>query len=279
MNGGGHIDALSRLALQQQPAQVDLWVAEPGILDDGQRVSAYLELCNQQERERYERIVHLPTQRNHLLARAMVRTILSRYQDVTPTDWRFVTNQYDCPFIDPSQNTLDLRFNLSHATGLVVLGVTRGRQLGVDVEWSPRRLKVEEVADSFFAAPEVRAFHRLPAHQQRERFFAYWTLKESYIKARSMGLSIPLKKFWFDVETVGEIHFDLDPVLADDPRSWTFLRMTASRSHPLAVAVRCCPSTPLQLRVFRCVPLEGAEEVTLKTVARTKIRRLNPPRG
>ncbi|MDP6945214.1 MAG: 4'-phosphopantetheinyl transferase superfamily protein, partial [Myxococcota bacterium] len=158
---------------------------------------------------------------------------MSRYDAIGPAGWRFVVGDHGCPSIAPEQNHGDLRFNLSHTMGLIVCAVTRGRDIGVDVEYEPRKSQTTKIADRFFAPPEVAALHRLPEAQQRERFFAYWTLKEAYIKGRGMGLAIPLKRFWFDVDTPGLIEFQNDPSLQDDPKSWSFVRLMASPDHPL----------------------------------------------
>jgi 4'-phosphopantetheinyl transferase len=203
------------------------------------------------------------------VARALVRTTLSRYSATAPEAWRFVLGEHGCPFIDPDQNTEGLRFNLSHTTGLIVLAVTRGRDVGVDVEFEPRDSRTTKIADRFFAPSEVAALHRLPEAEQRERFFAYWTLKESYIKARGMGLAIPLKRFWFDVDTPGEICLDGAPELDDDPKTWAFARLRMSPQHPVAVALRCPPEHPFALRVFETVPLGGDQEVSPRLLARS----------
>jgi phosphopantetheinyl transferase len=50
---------------------------------------------------------------------------------------------------------------------------------------------------TFAAVKSPYTLRALPAQRQRLRFFEYWTFKESYIKARGTGLSIPLDQFWF----------------------------------------------------------------------------------
>ena len=54
---------------------------------------------------------------------------------------------------------------------------------------------------------ELRA---LPPERQKERFFEYWTLKEAYIKARGMGLSIPLGKFSFHYPHEGAVQLAVE---------------------------------------------------------------------
>lgn len=82
--------------------------------------------------------------------------------------------------------------------------------------------------------------------ERRDRFFLYWTLKESYIKARGMGVSLPLELISF-ARTVGEeVTLDLDPSLEDDASSWAFETFRPSTEVRGAVAVRA-PSIELEL--------------------------------
>jgi len=254
--------------LHRDPAEVHLWITDPATLTGAQR-DAYLALCSGDELARDARITHEETRRNHLIARALVRTTLSRYGEPEPAAWRFEENDHGCPFIAADQNPDGLRFNLSHTTGLVVCAVTRGRDVGVDVEYEPRDSRTTKIADRFFAPCEVDALHRLPESEHRARFFAYWTLKESYIKARGMGLAIPLKRFWFDVDTPGQLCFDNDPELGDDPKRWAFARLRTGPDHPMAVALECPAGEAFALRAFETVPLGADRELPCQPFARS----------
>jgi 4'-phosphopantetheinyl transferase len=82
----------------------------------------------------------------------------------------------------------------------------------------------------------VAALRALPLSQQRARFFDFWTLKEAYIKARGLGLSLPLERFWFTV-SAGAIGIDIDPSLGDHPARWRFTLRAPSPRHVIATAV------------------------------------------
>lgn len=96
----------------------------------------------------------------------------------------------------PLPNVSALHLNLSNAHGLVICTVsTLHAQLGADVERMDRVEQPMDIAEHFSSSTEITALRRLPTDQQRERFFSYWMLKESYIKARRLGLNLPLKDF------------------------------------------------------------------------------------
>jgi 4'-phosphopantetheinyl transferase len=74
----------------------------------------------------------------------------------------------------------------------------------------------------FLSAEELADLNATPAPQRRNQFVEYWTLKESYIKARSMGLSVPLDRFSFHLEIPGRVRITMDPDLEDSPTRWEF---------------------------------------------------------
>ena len=129
-----------------------------------------------------------------------------------------------------------LHFNLSHTRGLIAVGVASGRDLGVDVEFVDRGL-TQDVAGRFFAPAEVRDLRALPDDQQAVTFFDYWTLKEAYIKARGMGLALPLDQFAFALDGDRPPTIAFGPAIADDPARWQFFQAWPLPRHRLAVAV------------------------------------------
>jgi 4'-phosphopantetheinyl transferase len=246
-------------SLKLSPDEVHLWVVEPERVDDVRLLAAYMALLSTEERARHQRFRFEKHQHQFLVSHALVRLTLSRYAPVAPGDWRFSTNAYGRPEI-AGEGPLRLRFNLSHTDGMAVCAVASDTEVGADVEHSMRRMgQTVELAESFFAPSEVADLHALPAEHQRERFFDYWTLKESYIKARGAGLSLPLDQFAFHLEPGRSPRISFDPRMVDDPEAWQFVRVRLSPEHPAAVAVRRARGLPLSMRCQRCVPLAAEE--------------------
>ena len=70
------------------------------------------------------------------------------------------------------------------------------REIGIDIEWTGRRLdQPEQVSERYFSQAERDALRNLPEAQKRQGFFNAWTRKEAYIKARGKGLYLALDQF------------------------------------------------------------------------------------
>jgi 4'-phosphopantetheinyl transferase len=240
------------------PDEVHVWIVEPERIEEPRLLEAYLGLLSPEEREKQRRFYFERHRRQYLVSHALVRLTLSRYAPVKPEDWSFVTNEYGCPRV--KEEGLGLRFNLSHTDGMATVAVASNVDVGVDVEDASRPGQTVELADRFFAPSEVAALHALAVERQRERFFEYWTLKEAYIKARGMGLSIPLAQFAFELQPGQLPRISFDPRLVDEPAGWQFVQLRPSARHQAALAVRRSRSLALKVRCQRTVPLHQDEE-------------------
>lgn len=106
----------------------------------------------------------------------------------------------------PSFLHLPVSFNVSHTKGLcasvIALGAP-GWEVGIDVE-TIRSYK-ENVAKRVFTEEEMAYIRE--SSSKDEAFTRLWTLKEAYVKAIGTGLSYPLKKAAFSIQTDGSISF------------------------------------------------------------------------
>jgi 4'-phosphopantetheinyl transferase len=236
--------------------EVHLWIARAAEIRDPELLLAYDALLTKDEREKVARFRFEKDRHTSLVTRALVRTVLSRYAGVPPGDFRFETNEFGRPEIREPRSERSLRFNLSHTEGLVVCLVGRDREVGVDVENRTRGGDLLDVADRFFSPFEVRALRALPSEEQMDRFFLYWTLKESYIKARGMGLALSLSSFSFDLDSPESgIRILFDPDIGDDPGRWQFSAMSYGRQHTVAAGIELKRERELPIVLRETVPL------------------------
>ena len=190
------------------------------------------------ERAREARFYFEADRERFAIGRGLTRLQLSRFLGGDPGAWRFRVNDHGRPELDlPPGTPPPLGFNVSHTPGLVACAVTSIPDVGVDVEAVTRRLS-HDIAERFFAPREVADLRALPAEQQPRVFFDYWTLKEAYIKARGLGLALPLAHFAFRLRPPAAPTIAFDPEIPDDPAAWQFAQAWPSPDPRLGLAVR-----------------------------------------
>ncbi|MFQ5610895.1 MAG: 4'-phosphopantetheinyl transferase family protein [Anaerolineae bacterium] len=147
------------------------------------------------ERARADRYRFQQDRQRYTVGRGLLRTILGGYLGMEPGYLRFRYSPFGKPALVPAPGGDTLNFNVSHADGLALFAITRHRQIGVDVERIRTDFVCEPVAEHFFSARERAALRAVPPEMKYMAFFACWTRKEAYVKARGEGLSLPLDQF------------------------------------------------------------------------------------
>jgi 4'-phosphopantetheinyl transferase len=147
------------------------------------------------ERQRAERFLFEKDRTHFVVSRGLLRVLLGGYLRQDPPHLRFTYGPHGKPALATHTGRAPLRFNVSHSHGLALYAVTRGREVGVDVERIRPEIAQEKIAERFFAPREVTVLRRLPPLLQTSAFFACWTRKEAYMKAKGDGLALPLDQF------------------------------------------------------------------------------------
>jgi 4'-phosphopantetheinyl transferase len=261
----------SKNPLKIKKNEIHLWQVNPDKITQPELLNKYKSLLSDDETAKQQRYKFSHDKHDALITRAFVRDLLSYYTDIAPSDWRFEKGEKDKPeIVNPP---LPLRFNLSHTKGLIICAVTLESDIGCDVENTTRNNDVLAIANRYFSSIETKELFSLPEEQQRNRFFDYWTLKESYIKAWGLGLAIPLKDFSFDISDdliEKNTTFTIKKMIslsfaqhrvdnADRWKNW-LLYPEGNEQHRVAIALRAKENnqdTPYQLRCFQSTPLVG----------------------
>jgi 4'-phosphopantetheinyl transferase len=232
---------------------VDLWYVSTDRLGMA-ALRACHRLVSPEELTTFERLRKAsPSQaRQKLFGRAFLRLVLSQYQAVAPAAWRFARNHQGKPFaVEAAGRTGLPSFNLSHAGGVVVCALTRQAAVGVDVEDVRRPVDMSAIARQFFSAPEVAALAALPSDKRREDCFALWTLRESYLKATGLGLSVALDQLQFSLGPEGPRLLSPLAAVGDAGQRWQFEQRWLGPWHLLAVAVEANGTSPRRVRLRR----------------------------
>ncbi len=208
-------------------------------------IRAFLESLLSQDEKKLLEGLSLPEMRTqHLLSKALVRLALSEdtQMKVLPTEWQFTKNPFGRPELLPEFQRLGLYFNVSHANGLVACLTSPLSDAGIDIEDSDRKIEVMEIANNHFAPEEISDLKRLPAKEMKNRFFEIWTLKESYIKARGMGLTLPLDQFFFDIKSDDSsgklVSVRFSELIQDESSAWSFQLLRPTPRHQAAFGIK-----------------------------------------
>jgi len=170
-----------------------LYHADVGELKDPALFQALYRAVSSSRREKIDRLRAEQSRLLSLGAGALLEAALAECGVSSP---RFDQDENGKPCLS-DQNKLF--FNLSHSGSEVFCAVS-DRPVGCDVE-QVRAAKLR-VARRFFCEEEYRALLDCADEAARARlFYRYWTLKESFLKATGFGLSFPMNRFCFLLDT------------------------------------------------------------------------------
>lgn len=121
--------------------------------------------------------------------------ILGHYVGAEPAELTFAVGEAGKPtLIGPV--TRPLQFSLAHSGELVLVAVTGGQAVGVDVERHRPVPAAADLAERYFS-PEEREYlaAQADAAAAERAFLRLWAAKEAFVKATGEGLQRPLDSF------------------------------------------------------------------------------------
>lgn len=188
------------------------------------------------EQQRATRFRFERDRRRFAIARGSLREILADYLGEEPERLRFAEGPHGKPALGEPHRDSGLRFNLSHSEALALCAVTRGREVGVDVEAVRPLPDADALAERFLSAAERAALGALPGARRLEAFFRCWTRKEAYLKAVGAGLLQPLDGF--DVSLAEKDHDCLLRVSANPAEAsrWSVRSLDLGSGYAAAIA-------------------------------------------
>ncbi|MBT9330250.1 4'-phosphopantetheinyl transferase family protein [Paracidobacterium acidisoli] len=193
--GEGHEAASRQHAASFRPAphlaadQVHVWTLKDYPAD----IAACASLLSREELDRASRF-RFPHLFDRFVAdHGRLRLLLGAYLETDPRSLVFAVNAFGKPRLEKPH--CHLRFNMSHSLAVTMVAVCLDAEIGIDVEAVRPVTEWVSIASSHFSAIENEALAALPEEESIPAFFRCWTRKESFIKAKGTGLSLPLHSF------------------------------------------------------------------------------------
>lgn len=122
---------------------------------------------------------------NYLVSRAILNLSLKGLLEKGINDLIVKRDKNNKPYVE---NTLGLKFNISHTEGLVLLAFFK-REVGVDVEKINYKFEFKDILENCFTKDEITNIDN-----NIISFYRYWTAKEAYLKCDGIGLIRNLKE-------------------------------------------------------------------------------------
>jgi 4'-phosphopantetheinyl transferase len=225
------------------PGDVHAWFADTSALaGDAARLARALDGLPADERARADRYRHDRDRLMFVMGRVMARRLVGETLGIAPTAWPWREGPRGRPEI--ALLTTPVHFNLAHSAGLVCCVLASGREVGIDVEDLDRAATDPAVVARFCSPDEATAIG-VGQPGWRERFLEVWTLKEAYLKARGMGISVQLADISFSTGCEGPgvrgsegpgVRVSFVGSLVGTDARWAFRLLRPTPRHLLAIA-------------------------------------------
>ncbi|MEW4924159.1 4'-phosphopantetheinyl transferase superfamily protein [Algibacter sp. 2305UL17-15] len=170
-----------------------------------------------------------------VITRGVLRLLTSKYLKINPEDIKFKYGKFGKPDFDFDT---PLKFNVSHAGDLAVIGFVNNYDIGIDVEYIKGDFDVLEIVDNYFSKQEIKTLNSIPKTLQTEAFYRGWTRKEAFIKGKSLGLSFPLDSFSISIDS--DEKAKLTETLWDEHEKelWQIIPFKTEADYKAAVAIK-----------------------------------------
>jgi len=174
------------------------------------------------ERARAGRIRLHRQRKEYIVTRGLLRSILAKYLNTHPGELDFGYSRFGKPSIRSASGE-NITFNVAHSDGMALYAITRKREIGIDLERINPSLLDDRTVAECLTSTEVRVMTSLPVKEREKFFFECWTRKESYLKARGVGLMVPPNQIETCLRLVRPMATRFTEILEDERQAgWSF---------------------------------------------------------
>lgn len=184
---------------------IHFWWISLDVTDEN--LQTYISLLSESEKIKADRFKFPQHQRRYQAVHGILRIILARYLNLDPAQINFTHSDRGKPYLTDDCNPLNLQFNLSHSENMAIVGISRDRPIGVDLEKMRPMENSLQLAKRFFCASEYDLLTQSIPEERDKLFFQLWTAKEAYLKATGEGISGGLNQVEISLNPLSLINF------------------------------------------------------------------------
>ena len=203
-----------------------------------------------EEKERIGRFVFKKDARASLVGRLLIKKFIHEIAEIPYNSIKLTRDSNNKPIWDNENlNFPNLSFNVSHQGSYAVLAGEIGNKLiGVDVmklEYTGGKELNEffRLMNSNFTCNEwknIKGLNNLSKDKQTMNFCRHWALKESYVKALGVGITMELSKIDFHVKSDLKENFvinDTELYIDNVKKDWIFEESLIDSDHCVSVGL------------------------------------------
>ena len=158
--------------------------------------SACLKALGEKGRERISFFKFKQVQESYIISQGGLRIMLSYYLGIEAEKVQIGRLSKGKPI---SLDHPNLRFNMSNSGRRVVYAFSLDEEIGIDLERLRKMSDLDELIEKNYNSYEQSYINKIP-EKRLYRFFKFWTIKESYLKAIGVGMRIPPEDLEFEVQ-------------------------------------------------------------------------------
>lgn len=217
-----------------------------------------LDLLTPKERDQAARMGSVRRRAEFVRGRACLRFLVEAYLGGPLAAHAIRVSPAGKPFVDVPGEALQLGVSLAHSGNVLVVAVTRGAEVGVDIEVEDASVDYDSIARRFFSSEESAALAALAPDARVRAFFATWVRKEATLKAMGTGFATPLADLQFAIGSVDLPSLNRLPEGFGRLHDWTVHDLNVKPGMAGAIAVR---AAHFELRCLRWTDATWAPEV------------------
>jgi len=174
--------------------ELHIWKVSTDITPEA--FSAYKNLLTEKEVTNISFFKFKQTKDSYLVSQGALRMLLSGYLGVSPNLVKIGRKVKGKPF---SIDNPSLNFNVSNSGQFVTIAFSYDGEVGIDIEKIRPLPDLNELINSNFSEKEKQFINSKP-EERLSRFYRFWTIKESYLKAIGEGMRLSPDSLEFSID-------------------------------------------------------------------------------
>lgn len=206
-------------------------------LDYSSQIPLFLKQLSPDEHQKADGFLFEDLRKKYIISRGILRLLLGQYLKSSPQTISLGYSFYGKPFVKDQKKFF---FNLSHSHAYTAYIFSAHHQVGIDIEYKNPFFDFESLVPYVLTPSEKTTYEEFRSCERRDLFYNVWTLKESFLKARGLGLSHlnePIETYQKGRGHFSFRHSDKNTMNPIDFNQWTFTSISVLENYSLAVSI------------------------------------------